>query len=110
MISPNGLQAGACRCAVRVARLWAEEKGMGAISPSGDRERPRQALVGLLALLSPEAELDQGVWEGGEVDRHSRDVLQPELAQLQLGQFEVLAALDDGQIPEERHRIPPSYW
>ena len=82
---------------------------MRAISPSGDRERPGQALVGLLALLCPEAELDQGVREGGEVDRHGRDVLQPELAQVQLGQLEVLAALDDGQIPEERHRIPPSY-
>jgi hypothetical protein len=60
-------------------------------------------------LLFPDAQLDQGVRESGEVDRHRRDVLQPELAQVQLGQLEVLAALDDGQIPEERHRIPPSY-
>lgn len=105
----EGLQGRACRGAVRAGRLSAEQKGMRAIIPSGDRERPGQALVGLLALLFPEAELDQGVREGGEVDRHRRDVLQPELAQLQLGQVEVLATLDDGQIPEERHRIPPFY-
>src|SRR5919205_724087 len=55
----EAVQALVYRCLLRAGRFAAEEEVMGAGGRSADRERLREALKGLLALLDPDAELDQ---------------------------------------------------
>src|SRR6188472_3673720 len=102
-VAQEGLRLLARCRRLRISGLGAEEERVRAGGRPADRERLSQRLIGLLALLGPEPELEQRVEHAAEVDRHSRHVVEPELAQAKMGQLVLLAALDESKFLLETH-------
>jgi hypothetical protein len=106
--SAGALFRKACACS-RAAAGWAsadwppKEERVRAGGRPADRVRLGECLVGLLALLGPEPELEQRVEHAAEVDGHGGHVAEPELAQAQMGQLVLLGALDEGEFLLETH-------